>query len=173
MYDRTFDSHWPADVNGLTPEMFAAHLFNRVHNPLGTFNARAKPPRDKMQDLTSLINVLREYADTYDGNWYQAVSRINRSDATNSYGTWLYPAWRTGVQRIPNAFDQIKMVLINGIPRGVKGAYINVLMRWEKNGLMYSVVEKQAAHKTLEFYNLENGPMPPSTAYVVNNPGPV
>ena len=118
MYDKTFETHWPANVNGLTPEMFAAHLFNRTHNPVGLFLNRVTVQADNMRDLINLIRALRDYADTYNGHWYRAICRVNRSDETSSSnGPCLCPSWRRGTF-VPSApaFDQIKMALINAIP---------------------------------------------------------
>lgn len=60
MYDKTVDTHWPVNINGLTPEMFAAHLYNRTHNLVGVFNNRATVQPEKMRELISLIKVLRD-----------------------------------------------------------------------------------------------------------------
>lgn len=173
MYNKTFDTHWPANINGLTPEMFAAHLFNRTHNPLGVFNNRSTINPDRMREIISLIKVLRDYSEDVGGNWYRSISRINRTDQYQECSNCLCPAWRSPVPLANTAFDQIKMALINGIPKGVKGPYINALLRWEKCGLMYSVGEEQEAYRTLAFFKIENGPMPAYPAFVVDKPGPV
>lgn len=169
-YDKTLDAHWPASIEGLTPEMFAANLFNRVH---GVQSGKV-PSLERVHNLLNLIKVLRDYAKGPNGHWHRSIAKINRSDQAAGFEASLFPKGRSSFLSDPiPMFDQIRIALINGIPRGVKSMYIVELTRWERQGLVYTIADLQEAYLTLAFYKIENGPMPAYPAYGRDRPGSV
>ncbi len=169
-YDRTLDAHWPACIDRLTPEMFAATLFNRVH---GVQTGKV-PPQERVHNLRNLIKVLRDYADGPNGHWHRSIAKINRCDQSTGWQASMFPTWRFSVLSDPiPMFDQLRIALINGIPQGVKSMYIVELTRWERQGLVYTIADLHEAYLTLTFYKIENGPMPAYPANVRDKPGSV